>query len=49
MLDFVAETSLHARGSTITVSSSTWARAAGQTIFHLHWHVLGGGLTGRMT
>ena len=21
---------------------------AGQTIFHLHWHVLGGGLTGRM-
>lgn len=22
---------------------------AGQTVFHLHWHVLGGGLTGRMT
>ena len=21
---------------------------AGQTIFHLHWHVLSGGLTGRM-
>ena len=22
--------------------------AAGQTIFHLHWHILSGGLTGRM-
>jgi histidine triad (HIT) family protein len=21
---------------------------AGQTIFHLHWHILSGGLTGRM-
>ena len=24
-------------------------RDAGQTVFHLHWHILGGGLTGRMT
>ena len=23
-------------------------RGAGQTIFHLHWHILSGGLTGRM-
>jgi histidine triad (HIT) family protein len=23
-------------------------RGAGQTIFHLHWHILGGGLSGRM-
>ena len=22
---------------------------AGQTIFHLHWHILSGGVTGRMT
>ena len=23
-------------------------RGAGQTVFHLHWHILGGGLSGRM-
>jgi histidine triad (HIT) family protein len=47
MLEFVADT---ARGEGLTdyrVAVNVGA-GAGQTIFHLHWHVLGGGLTGRM-
>jgi histidine triad (HIT) family protein len=45
MLDFVAET---ARGAGLTdyrVLANVGA-GAGQTIFHLHWHVLGGHVTG---
>ena len=45
MLDFVAET---ARGAGLTdyrVLVNVGA-GAGQTIFHLHWHVLGGRVTG---
>jgi histidine triad (HIT) family protein len=47
MLDFVAET---ARGAglddyRVVVNAGP---GAGQTVFHLHWHVLGGGPLGRM-
>jgi histidine triad (HIT) family protein len=47
MLDFIAET---ARGEglddyRVVVNAGA---GAGQTIFHLHWHILSGRLTGRM-
>ena len=47
MLEFVAETAARAglKDYRVVVNAGT---GAGQTIFHLHWHVLGGGLTGRM-
>jgi histidine triad (HIT) family protein len=47
MLDFIAEVAAE-NGLTdyrVVVNAGT---GAGQTIFHLHWHVLSGGLTGRM-
>jgi histidine triad (HIT) family protein len=47
MLEFVAETAraagLHEYRVVINVGPG-----AGQTVFHLHWHVLGGGGLGRM-
>jgi histidine triad (HIT) family protein len=47
MLDFVAEVAAR-EGLTDYRVVVNVGPAAGQTIFHLHWHVLGGGLTGRM-
>ena len=48
MLDFVAEVAAREglRDYRVVVNAGA---GAGQTVFHLHWHVLGGGLTGRMT
>ncbi len=47
MLEFIADTArdqgLH--DYRVVVNAG---RGAGQTIFHLHWHILSGGLTGRM-
>ena len=48
MLDFIADVAAHEGLSDYRVVVNAGA-GAGQTIFHLHWHVLGGGLTGRMT
>ena len=48
MLDFVAETAAREGLKDYRVVVNAGA-GAGQTIFHLHWHILGGGLTGRMT
>lgn len=48
MLDFIAEVAAGEGLSDYRVAVNVGA-GAGQTIFHLHWHVLGGGLTGRMT
>jgi histidine triad (HIT) family protein len=48
MLDFVARVAADS-GLTDYRVVVTAGAGAGQTIFHLHWHVLGGGLTGRMT
>lgn len=48
MLDFIAEVAAQEGLSDYRVVVNAGA-GAGQTIFHLHWHVLGGGLTGRMT
>jgi histidine triad (HIT) family protein len=48
MLDFVAEVAAREGLSDYRVVVNAGA-GAGQTVFHLHWHVLGGGLTGRMT
>lgn len=48
MLDFVAEVAARERLSDYRVVVNA-GRGAGQTVFHLHWHVLSGGLTGRMT
>jgi histidine triad (HIT) family protein len=48
MLDFIADVAA-GQGLTdyrVVVNSGP---GAGQTVFHLHWHVLSGGLTGRMT
>ena len=45
MLDFVAETAREAGLSDYRVLVNVGERA-GQTIFHLHWHVLGGPVTG---
>jgi histidine triad (HIT) family protein len=41
MLDFVAETAAEAGLDDYRVLVNVGA-AAGQTVFHLHWHVLGG-------
>ena len=48
MLDFVAETAAGEGLKDYRVVVNAGA-GAGQTIFHLHWHILAGGLTGRMT
>jgi histidine triad (HIT) family protein len=48
MLDFIADVAADAGLSDYRVVVNAGA-GAGQTVFHLHWHVLGGGLTGRMT
>ncbi len=48
MLDFVAEVAAREGLSDYRVVVNAGS-GAGQTIFHLHWHVLSGGLTGRMT
>jgi histidine triad (HIT) family protein len=45
MLDFVAETAREAGLEDYRVVVNVGERA-GQTIFHLHWHVLGGHVTG---
>jgi histidine triad (HIT) family protein len=48
MLEFIADVAAR-EGLTdyrVVVNAGS---GAGQTIFHLHWHVLSGGLTGRMT
>ena len=45
MLDFVAETAREAGLEDYRVIVNVGERA-GQTIFHLHWHVLGGHATG---
>ena len=42
MLEFVAETAREAGLDDYQVVVNV-GRGAGQTIFHLHWHVLGGG------
>ena len=42
MLEFVAETARQAGLEDYQVIVNV-GRGAGQTIFHLHWHVLGGG------
>jgi histidine triad (HIT) family protein len=47
MLDFVAEVAANEGLTDYRVVVNAGA-GAGQTIFHLHWHVLGGALTGRM-
>ena len=47
MLEFVAETAREA-GLEDYEGVVNVGRGAGQTIFHLHWHILSGGLTGRM-
>ena len=48
MLDFIAEVAAREGLTDYRVVVNAGA-GAGQTIFHLHWHILGGGLTGRMT
>ncbi|MGD0713649.1 MAG: HIT domain-containing protein [Gaiellaceae bacterium] len=47
MLDFVAEVAANEglKDYRVVVNAGP---GAGQTIFHLHWHVLSGVLTGRM-
>ncbi|MGZ8717237.1 MAG: HIT domain-containing protein [Gaiellaceae bacterium] len=47
MLDFVAEVAADHGLTDYRVVVNVGA-GAGQTIFHLHWHVLSGGLTGRV-
>jgi histidine triad (HIT) family protein len=47
MLEFVADVAAGARLSDYRVVVNA-GPGAGQTIFHLHWHVLGGGSIGRM-
>jgi histidine triad (HIT) family protein len=48
MLDFIAEVAAREGLTDYRVVVNAGA-GAGQTIFHLHWHILGGGLSGRMT
>ena len=48
MLDFIADTAAREGLTDYRVVVNAGA-GAGQTVFHLHWHVLSGGLTGRMT
>ena len=47
MLDFVADVAAR-EGLTDYRVVVNVGPGAGQTIFHLHWHILSGGLTGRM-
>ncbi len=47
MLDFIAEVAAENGLTDYRVVVNAGA-GAGQTIFHLHWHVLSGGLTGGM-
>jgi histidine triad (HIT) family protein len=47
MLEFVADVARREGLSDYRVVVNAGA-GAGQTIFHLHWHILSGGLTGRM-
>ena len=47
MLDFIAEVAAENGLTDYRVVVNAGA-GAGQTIYHLHWHVLSGGLTGRM-
>jgi histidine triad (HIT) family protein len=47
MLDFIAEVAAQQGLTDYRVVVNVGA-GAGQTIFHLHWHILGGGSIGRM-
>ena len=47
MLDFIAEVAAKQGLTDYRVVVNVGA-GAGQTIFHLHWHILGGGPIGRM-
>ncbi|HZD88276.1 MAG TPA: HIT domain-containing protein [Gaiellaceae bacterium] len=47
MLEFVADVAAR-EGLTDYRVVVNAGPGAGQTIFHLHWHILSGGLTGRM-
>jgi len=47
MLDFIAQVAAGAGLNDYRVVVNA-GPGAGQTIFHLHWHVLGGGSIGRM-
>ena len=47
MLEFIAEVAAEQRLTDYRVVVNVGA-GAGQTIFHLHWHILGGGPIGRM-
>jgi histidine triad (HIT) family protein len=47
MLEFVADVAAKEGLSDYRVVVNA-GPGAGQTIFHLHWHLLSGGLTGRM-
>jgi histidine triad (HIT) family protein len=47
MLDFIASVAAREGLSDYRVVVNAGA-GAGQTVFHLHWHILGGGLTERM-
>ena len=47
MLEFVADVAAR-EGLTDYRVVVNVGSGAGQTIFHLHWHILGGGLSGRM-
>jgi histidine triad (HIT) family protein len=48
MLDFVAEVASSQGLDDYRVVVNV-GPGAGQTVFHLHWHILSGALTGRMT
>jgi len=47
MLDFIADVAAREGLTDYRVVVNVGA-GAGQTIFHLHWHILGGGPIGRM-
>ena len=47
MLDFIAEVAALSGLSDYRVVVNAGA-GAGQTVFHLHWHILGGDRIGRM-
>ncbi len=48
MLEFVVSTATHAALEDYRVVVNV-GPGAGQTVFHLHWHVLGGRMGGRAT
>jgi histidine triad (HIT) family protein len=48
MLDFIAEVAAQEGLSDYRVVVNV-GQGAGQTVFHLHWHVLGGAIGRRMT